>query len=142
MKKVFTVIFITMVILFVILPNRIVPVEEGKFFRITTLNHMAEDESYPTDYKVTIFYESNINNAEKTNFGFYRLVDERNQVYSLFNYSDRKGGMIVSTSDKDKSFTYRFPLSQVPLENGKVYFKTEISINDLPTQNISLLVRE
>ncbi|MFH1038105.1 MAG: hypothetical protein V1789_05485 [PVC group bacterium] len=82
-----------------------------------------------------------------THTGPSRLVDNSGAEYYLFNFPDgSKGGFIMTYPDFKQnntgSITFSFPLSQIPEEVIGVYFKTTFSIDDLPAQPISVLVRE
>jgi|AntAceMinimDraft_14_1070370.scaffolds.fasta_scaffold103723_2 hypothetical protein len=102
------------------------------------------DEYYT---QVLILVSIQDGNFQKANFGSAHLVTRSGKEIDLNEFNSAIGNFTTQTElfkrDNQAYFSYRFPpISQIPKEIGSIYFKTDISFDDLPTQSINVLVIE
>ena len=118
-------------------------------FSIESIEVISLPESnndFDTEVRILVTTQGGV--FHKIDIGSLELIDNSGIEYSWFEYSDGGGSICFESSlyKGDQStreyFSFLFPLSQVPEEATGVYFKTEISVADLPPKPISVLVRE
>ena len=120
------------------------PKPRATSFKIESISVTPLAKYHDGDFtEVLVLVSIQDGNFRKTNFGESHLVDSSgklNPAIGNFTINAR-----LATLDKSDQayFSYRFPpISQIPKEIGSIYFKTDISFDDLPTQPINVLIRE
>ena len=124
------------------------PKPEATSFKIKSIKVLPltkPSDEYYTQVLIQVSIQDG--NFKRANFGSAHLVNSSGKEIELKKFNLAKGKFTAQTElftrENQALFSYKFsPLSQLPPEIGSVYFKTDISFDNLPAQSINVLVRE